>query len=92
MFSLAGMADASTPTFAVDEDDDQRLRSQAEQLDGTASRELAYSVAFLLTVADTAIAPEEDVFIESLRTALRITEDRALELASTISAAVTPAE
>ncbi|MDQ3368158.1 MAG: hypothetical protein M3680_22265 [Myxococcota bacterium] len=91
VFSLAGMSEASTPTFAVDEDDAQRITTLAEQLDGTASRELAYSVAFLLTVADMASAPEEDVFIESLRTALRISEDRALDLASTISAAVTPA-
>lgn len=90
VFSLAGMEDASTPTFAVDEDDDQRLLALAGKLTATSSRELAFAVAQLLTLADVAIAPEEDAFIESLRVALEIDGDRAGELASAINQAVTP--
>jgi hypothetical protein len=90
VFALAGMADASTPTFAVDEDDAERLVGLAKQLEATASRELAYCVAHLLTIADIAIAPAEDAFITNLRTALAIEEGRAQELAFSINAAITP--
>jgi hypothetical protein len=90
VFGLAGMAEVPTPTFAVDEDDDERLLALSKQLQGTPSRELAYSVAFLLMVADIAIAPEEDAFIENLRDALSIDEDRAHALATTITSAITP--
>ena len=90
VFALAGMADAPTPTFASDDDDADRLLSLAKQLTAVASRELAYSVAHLLTISDVAIAPEEDDMLVDLRTALDITEDRAEDLARTIGAAITP--
>jgi hypothetical protein len=91
VFALAGMSEVPTPTFAVDEDDHERLLALAKQLQGVPSRELAYSVSFLLMVADIAIAPEEDAFIENLRTSLGIDEDRAHTLATTITVAITPA-
>ena len=90
VFALAGMADAPTPTFASDDDDAERLQSLAKQLTAVPSRELAYSVAHLLTISDVAIAPEEDDMLVDLRTALDISEDRAEELARDIGAAVTP--
>jgi len=90
VFGLAGMAEATTPTFADSEDDAERLVALAKQLTAVASRELAYTVAHLLTISDVAIAPEEDDLLVELRTALEIAEDRAEELAATIGAAVTP--
>jgi len=90
VFGLAGMAEATTPTFADSEDDAERLVALAKQLTAVASRELAYTVAHLLTISDVAIAPEEDDLLVELRTALAIAEDRAEELAATIGAAVTP--
>jgi hypothetical protein len=90
VFALAGMAEAPTPTFASDDDDVERLRALAKQLTAVPSRELAYSVAHLLTISDIAIAPEEDDLLIDLRTALDITEDRAEDLARAIGAAITP--
>lgn len=90
VFSLAGMAEAPTPTFASGDDDGERLVTLAKQLTAVPSRELAYSVAHLLTISDVAIAPEEDDMLVDLRTALDISEDRAEELARVIGAAVTP--
>ena len=90
VFGLAGMAEATTPTFAVADDDTERLIALAGKLHDVASRELAYTVAHLLTISDVAIAPEEDDLLVELRTALEIAEDRAEELAATIGAAVTP--
>jgi len=90
VFGLAGMAEATTPTFAVADDDTERLIALAGKLHDVASRELAYTVAHLLTISDVAIAPEEDDLLVELRTALAIAEDRAVELAATIGAAVTP--
>lgn len=90
VFSLAGMAEAPTPTFASGDDDAERLVILAKQLTAVPSRELAYSVAHLLTISDVAIAPEEDDLLVDLRNALDISEDRAEELARVIGAAVTP--
>ena len=90
VFGLAGMAEAPTPTFASADDDAERLLTLAKQLTAVSSRELAYSIAHLLTISDIAIAPEEDELLVDLRTALEITEDRAEELARTIGAAITP--
>jgi hypothetical protein len=92
VFELAGIADAPTPTFAVDEDDDVRIASLASQLRTQASRELAYAVAHLLTVVDVEIAPAEDELLSHLRSALQLDDDRADELAAQLSAAITPAE
>ncbi len=78
---LAGSADAATPTFASDEDDDERLHTLAAQLDRTVTRELAFAAAHIMTLADVAIAREEDAFIYTLRAALSIDEFRAGEIA-----------
>jgi hypothetical protein len=52
VFKHAGLTDTPTPTFAVDEDDDERLRSLAGQLSDSDARELAYAVAHVLTIID----------------------------------------
>jgi hypothetical protein len=91
VYELAGLAETPTPTFAVDEDDDERLHGLANKLSSPASKELAYAVSHLLTVVDVQIAPEEEAFLENLRTALGIDDDRADDLASQLGAAITPA-
>lgn len=90
VFHLAGLTDTPTPTFAVDEDDAERIVSLAGQLSSPAARELAYAVAHLLSVVDVEIAPAEDEFLTNLRAALQLGDDRADELASKLSAAITP--
>jgi hypothetical protein len=90
VYELAGIMDASTPTFFNDEDDLEAIRQLGAQLTTQASREVAYAAAHLLTVIDVQIAPEEDDFLEDLRTTFGITPDRAGELATMMGAAITP--
>jgi uncharacterized tellurite resistance protein B-like protein len=91
VYELAGLKETPTPTFAVDEDDDERIHGLAAKLSSSASKELAYAVSHLLTVVDVQIAPEEEAFLETLRTALGIDDDRADDLAAQLGAAITPA-
>jgi hypothetical protein len=67
-----------------------QLASLASDLHGGAA-ELAYVVAYLLTIADLAIDPAEEVFLEALRAALAISEDRADELHAAIGDVLAPA-
>lgn len=90
VFKLAGLTDTPTPTFAVDEDDDERLRSLAGQLSDRDARELAYAVAHVLTIIDIEISPAEDRFLVQLREALGLAPERAEELAQLAGAAITP--
>jgi hypothetical protein len=90
LYELAGINDTPTPTFAGDEEDDERLRGLANKLGTPAAKDLAYAVAFVMSVSDIDLAPEEGALVEKLQAALAIDEDRAGELASTISSAITP--
>lgn len=92
VFELAGMVDAPTPAFLGDDDDLERIRDLGAKLSTTQARELAYAAAHLLAVIDVQIQPEEDEFLEKLRTALGITEDRADQLAEQMGEAITPPE
>jgi hypothetical protein len=92
VYELAGLTETPTPTFAVDEDDDERIHGLAAKLSSASSKELAYAVSHLLTVVDVQIAPEEEAFLENLRTALGIDDDRADDLAAQLGAAITPAD
>ena len=53
-------------------------------------RELAYVVVYLVTVADLEIAPAESAFLDQLRDALDIANDRASDIAVTVSSMLTP--
>ncbi len=86
LYELAGIKGRPTPTFASDLEDDQQLRALAAQLTAPASRELAYAIAHVLTVADT--APEESQFLDQLRRALDLAPDRAAKLAADAAAAM----
>jgi hypothetical protein len=66
------------------------MRELATQLHTTAAKELAYAVAFVMAVSDVDIAPEEGALVEKLEGVLKLAEDRAAEIAATISAAITP--
>lgn len=92
VFELAGIADAPTPTFAVDEDDRERAISLAKQLSTTAAKELAYAVSYVIVVADVELEPAESSLLDDLRDALGLSDDRAAELAEKIAAAITPGE
>lgn len=90
---LAG-ADADEIVEAEDRkprgDDDRvaRLADGAGKLTTTPVRELGYAVAFVLTIADLAIQPDEDAYLAQLQDALMISDDRQSEIAATVSAAI----
>jgi hypothetical protein len=71
--------------------DDADLDVLAATLTGK-SGELAYVVAYVLTIADLAIEPVEEEFLEDLREALAISDDRVDALVDGINTALTPAE
>ena len=90
IYAMAGLTETPTPTFASDLEDDDRMKGLAAELETPASKELSYCVAYLLAVSDIALAPEEDAYVENLRVALGLSEDRADELAAQMGAAITP--
>lgn len=82
LYELAGTPDAEIPTFASDEDDEERMFELATQLRTTPARELAFAIARLLAAADLEVAIEEDTFIDRMRGILSITKPRSEELAA----------
>jgi len=80
LFALAEVPDAEVPTFASDEEDDQRMFELATGLRSTEARELAFAVARTLAEADLDIGPEENKLVEQLRSLLSISRERAEEL------------
>lgn len=87
----AGRNETPTPTFADTEDEGgEHLKGLAGALSSVAAKELAYGVAFLMAIADVDLAPEEGALVEALREALGLSEERADEIAATVSAAITP--
>jgi tellurite resistance protein len=79
LFELADVKD-TVPTFATDQEDDDRLFEVATELKSTESRELAFVATRALAEADLDIGPEENTFVERLRSLLSITRERADEL------------
>lgn len=92
VYELAGLTETPQPSLFDEDEADARVTELAGQLTTPSARELAYAVAHLLSVVDVQIAPEEDAFLEKLRGALNIGEERADELASQLSAAITPVD
>jgi hypothetical protein len=89
IYGHAGL-ETSTPTFIGDDEDDEHLRNLAGKLSTPAAKELAYAVAFMMAISDIDLAPEEGALVDALRDALGLTEERADEIAATVSAAITP--
>jgi uncharacterized membrane protein YebE (DUF533 family) len=71
-----------------DDDRKARLVAGAGMLGNPAVKDLAYAVSYLLTIADLAIQPEEDVYLSALQDALGITDDRQSEIAAAVSGAI----
>jgi hypothetical protein len=71
-------------------DDDRvaRIADGASKLTTIPVRELGYAVAFLLTMADLAIQPDEDAYLAQLQDALKLSDDRQAEIAATVSDAI----
>ena len=80
LFELAGAPDTSIPTFASDEDDEERMFELATQLKGPP----AYAIARVLASADLDVAPEEDTFVDRLRGILSLSRERADEITAQI--------
>lgn len=71
-----------------DDDRKARLADGARKLATAPVRELAYAVAYLLTIADLAIQPDEDAYLAALQDALAISDDRQSEIAATVGDAI----
>ena len=68
----------------------EKIREIGAQLSTTGTRELAYMLAYVVSVSDLELAPAESEFLADLAVALGISDARADELASQCAQAVTP--
>lgn len=59
-------------------------------LHGTRAKELAYMVAYLVTVADLEVAPAESRLLRDLQAVLQLSDDRAGDLAAYAAEGITP--
>jgi hypothetical protein len=68
----------------------EKIRKLGSQLSGPPSRELAYALCYVVSIADLDLAPAETELLADLAVALGISDDRAAELAALVAKAVTP--
>ena len=89
---IAGHLGPAIPDVRADDDLErlEKIREIGAQLSATGTRELAYSLAYAVAVADLDLAPAESEFLADLAVALGISDDRADELAEKCAEAVTP--
>lgn len=91
---LASIPSSSVPVVSPLPGDAEERSAMIRQLAGgvvtTAGRELAFTVSYLLIVADLELAPVEVELLEGLRHALWIDASRAAELLAEASELVTP--
>jgi hypothetical protein len=66
------------------------IHALAVELETPGTRELAYSIAYVVAVTDHELAPVEAELLEELRLALDIDEARAADLVATVSELITP--
>jgi hypothetical protein len=62
----------------------------ASDLQSTRARELAYMVAYLVTIADLEVAAPESRLLADLRAVLQLSDDRAADLAARAAERITP--
>lgn len=67
-----------------------RIHEFSAKLSTRSARELAYAIAYLVAVADVELGPIEQSFLDQLRRALAIDEERAAYLVATAAQIVTP--
>jgi hypothetical protein len=92
---LAGISpdavqDAEDKQPRGDDDRQQRMLARADQLKTAPPRELAYVVAYVLTISDLDIRREEDAFLAELQESLAISDDRQGEIAELVNDAIAP--
>jgi tellurite resistance protein len=68
----------------------EKIREVGGQLTTKQTRELAYAIAYAVTISDLELAPAETEFLADLAAALGISDDRTGELATIVAQAVTP--
>jgi len=68
----------------------EQIRKLGAQLSGTPARELAYALAYAVSISDLDLAPAETELLADLAVALGIPDDRAAELAAMVAESVTP--
>jgi tellurite resistance protein len=79
-----------SPLPLDDEERTARIHELAAKLSTRSARELAYAIAYLVAVADVELGPIEQSFLDQLRRALGIEEERAAYLVATAARIVTP--
>jgi hypothetical protein len=94
--AVAGVAkDApADPVADVPTDNEElatRLADLAPRL-GVAAREVAYSVAYALSVVDYNLAVGESELLTMIRSSFQLDDDRVLDLSVAVGEALTPAE
>lgn len=67
------------------------IRQLGGKLSTAGSRELAYAIAYAVTISDMDLAPEEIRLLSNIALSLQIADQRAAEIAELTAAAVTPA-
>jgi len=70
----------------------EKIREVGAQLTTPQTRELAYAIAYAVTISDLELAPAETEFLADLAVALGISDSRSDELATAVAQAVTPPE
>jgi hypothetical protein len=97
MYRLCALAEipiSSVPVLSplpIDaEERNALISSLANRVVTTGGRELAFTVAYLMIIADLELAPVETELLEGLRRALWIDRGRAAELLAEVSELVTP--
>jgi tellurite resistance protein len=70
----------------------EKIREIGGQLTTPQTRELAYAIAYAVTISDFELAPAETEFLADLAVALGIPDSRTGELAVAVAQAVTPPE
>lgn len=68
----------------------EKIREIGAQLSSQGTRELAYTLAYAVAIADLELAPAESEFLADLAVALGLSDARADELAAVCAQAVTP--
>jgi tellurite resistance protein len=89
--AFAGLA-VAIPTVQANDDYErlEKIREVGARLPTAPSRELAYALAYAVSISDMDLAPAESEFLADLAVAIGISDDRADELASIVGQAVTP--
>jgi hypothetical protein len=92
VFDHAGIRGAEPVMAPVDHDELRlgNLQSYSAELRGTPAGALAYACAYALAISDLFLAPVEAAFLDGLREALDLDEERAEELAALIGSSLEP--